>query len=102
MARPLRHRRGRIRCDLFPDFFADHHMEDLFLAPLLAVAILNFVHPAESLFAVPDRKSTRLNSSHVEISYAVFCLKKKNLACRIHFSCRLRLPRSLIWYSSGE
>src|SRR5204863_9909160 len=27
--------------------------------------------------APPDRKSTRLNSSHVEISYAVFCLKKK-------------------------
>src|SRR5690606_41670242 len=27
---------------------------------------------------VPDRKSTRLNSSHVKISYAVFCLKKKN------------------------
>src|SRR5690349_22136924 len=26
---------------------------------------------------VTDRKSTRLNSSHVEISYAVFCLKKK-------------------------
>ena len=25
-----------------------------------------------------DRKSTRLNSSHLEISYAVFCLKKKN------------------------
>src|SRR2546422_6352283 len=28
-----------------------------------------------------DRKSTRLNSSHGYISYAVFCLKKKNLAC---------------------
>src|SRR5207302_10697273 len=28
--------------------------------------------------AVEDRKSTRLNSSHVKISYAVFCLKKKN------------------------
>src|SRR5690625_6138520 len=27
---------------------------------------------------VTDRKSTRLNSSHVAISYAVFCLKKKN------------------------
>src|SRR3989442_9960159 len=27
--------------------------------------------------AVTDRKSTRLNSSHVRISYAVFCLKKK-------------------------
>src|SRR5207302_9596601 len=28
--------------------------------------------------AEKDRKSTRLNSSHVKISYAVFCLKKKN------------------------
>src|SRR5690606_40463399 len=28
-----------------------------------------------------DRKSTRLNSSHVKISYAVFCLKKKNKEC---------------------
>src|SRR5438874_6064835 len=30
----------------------------------------------EDLSDVQDRKSTRLNSSHVEISYAVFCLKK--------------------------
>src|SRR5947199_6914878 len=30
------------------------------------------------LRARPDRKSTRLNSSHLGISYAVFCLKKKN------------------------
>src|SRR5256886_11831883 len=29
-----------------------------------------------------DRKSTRLNSSHSQISYAVFCLKKKNQATR--------------------
>src|SRR5690349_23812825 len=29
------------------------------------------------LQTIRDRKSTRLNSSHVEISYAVFCLKKK-------------------------
>src|SRR5437667_2548792 len=28
-----------------------------------------------------DRKSTRLNSSHITISYAVFCLKKKNHWC---------------------
>src|SRR5437667_3799405 len=27
---------------------------------------------------IEDRKSTRLNSSHITISYAVFCLKKKN------------------------
>src|SRR5438309_9209801 len=37
-----------------------------------------------TVFAVPvlfgsDRKSTRLNSSHSSISYAVFCLKKKNI-----------------------
>src|SRR5699024_139852 len=31
-----------------------------------------------------DRKSTRLNSSHVSISYAVFCLKKKKKTDRIH------------------
>src|SRR5688572_32154740 len=30
-----------------------------------------------ALFALLDRKSTRLNSSHSQISYAVFCLKKK-------------------------
>src|SRR5437870_10928982 len=30
------------------------------------------------LLSLLDRKSTRLNSSHVAISYAVFCLKKKN------------------------
>src|SRR3712207_8633561 len=28
-----------------------------------------------------DRKSTRLNSSHANISYAVFCLKKKKISC---------------------
>src|SRR5947199_2570047 len=31
----------------------------------------------------PDRKSTRLNSSHLGISYAVFCLKKKNKKKRV-------------------
>src|SRR5438552_14730821 len=34
--------------------------------------------------AVGDRKSTRLNSSHQIISYAVFCLKKKTTAARHH------------------
>src|SRR6266496_3438479 len=33
--------------------------------------------PASSAVPFRDRKSTRLNSSHVEISYAVFCLKKQ-------------------------
>src|SRR3712207_7875602 len=40
-----------------------------------------------------DRKSTRLNSSHANISYAVFCLKKKKKMCQtistmcIHINC---------------
>src|SRR3712207_9343023 len=34
--------------------------------------------PAGLSLGRPDRKSTRLNSSHANISYAVFCLKKKN------------------------
>src|SRR2546430_9951941 len=38
-----------------------------------------------------DRKSTRLNSSHSQISYAVFCLKKKNNTTIINYvSCYLR------------
>src|SRR5690606_40720368 len=35
--------------------------------------------PFESALWRSDRKSTRLNSSHVKISYAVFCLKKKKI-----------------------
>src|SRR5882757_10567191 len=47
---------------------ADAHAADLVRPP-----------PGQDL--IPDRKSTRLNSSHANISYAVFCLKKKT-----HFS----------------
>src|SRR5256886_9128304 len=49
--------------------------------------------------AVGDRKSTRLNSSHSQISYAVFCLKKKKLipelvdVLRIYVQVRRRRPR---------
>src|SRR5258708_25854258 len=39
---------------------------------------LDRFRPAEAAELVEDRKSTRLNSSHQIISYAVFCLKKKN------------------------
>src|SRR2546430_11256168 len=37
--------------------------------------------------AIPDRKSTRLNSSHSQISYAVFCLKKKKKTNMILYRC---------------
>src|SRR3712207_8335650 len=40
--------------------------------------------PAGLEVQVGDRKSTRLNSSHANISYAVFCLKKKNFGTVFH------------------
>src|SRR3712207_7907804 len=39
-----------------------------------------------------DRKSTRLNSSHANISYAVFCLKKKNSHTPFHFVVHFSPP----------
>src|SRR5690242_21233257 len=47
---------------------------------------LRVVHRQRALHVdehVLDRKSTRLNSSHMSISYAVFCLKKKKKASRL-------------------
>src|SRR5690349_1097778 len=41
-----------------------------------------YIYPIEP--SLRDRKSTRLNSSHVEISYAVFCLKKKRKRTHMH------------------
>src|SRR3712207_8166773 len=41
-----------------------------------------------------DRKSTRLNSSHANISYAVFCLKKKTHKTHIHQSTNIRQKNS--------
>src|SRR3712207_8898494 len=38
-----------------------------------------------------DRKSTRLNSSHANISYAVFCLKKKKTYCQVDILSALHL-----------
>src|SRR2546430_7529411 len=42
------------------------------------------MRPPCSATTIPDRKSTRLNSSHSQISYAVFCLKKKKNINYIH------------------
>src|SRR3989442_9648711 len=43
-----------------------------------AGAVIPHLHSYVHDLVLGDRKSTRLNSSHVRISYAVFCLKKKN------------------------
>src|SRR5438874_5480206 len=78
----------------FFDCYADHRDLHSFptrrssdLPTTRIAGLCSSVLPAASCSSVPsivccvgrDRKSTRLNSSHVEISYAVFCLKKKKL-----------------------
>src|SRR2546422_7109703 len=52
--------------------------------------------PSSPILPRPDRKSTRLNSSHGYISYAVFCLKKKKKLKTTHHVVRdqLRQPRA--------
>src|SRR2546429_1313489 len=54
-------------------------------------------HLAEARAFATDRKSTRLNSSHGYISYAVFCLKKKN--CRPIIS--IDMVKVVIWRESS-
>src|SRR2546430_13284389 len=48
------------------------------LSPPLTELYWGFWWKPSNPFQSQDRKSTRLNSSHSQISYAVFCLKKKN------------------------
>src|SRR5437588_1023531 len=58
----------------------------------LALALAKLGHKVGLLDADvygPDRKSTRLNSSHTVISYAVFCLKKKKCRSSVHLLLRL-------------
>src|SRR3712207_7248000 len=54
------------------------------------------VDPLAALLEHPgqDRKSTRLNSSHANISYAVFCLKKKNTFIFLLYRYIIHLPVS--------
>src|SRR5438034_5481696 len=60
--------------------------------PRLLGVCLPELGPARSLRETRDRKSTRLNSSHTVISYAVFCLKKKKHTLTIR-SPRLVMQR---------
>src|SRR3712207_7994975 len=57
----------------FPDKSGGYFPEDLFSGAI----VVDAAHGGRDTGYV-DRKSTRLNSSHANISYAVFCLKKKN------------------------
>src|SRR5438067_8689446 len=57
-------------------------------------------HQRYCVLGLADRKSTRLNFSHVSISYAVFCLKKKNKRCSSqgHIELHVNLiDRYIVW-----
>src|SRR5690606_40627772 len=62
---------------LSPAVVADRRPEHTYPARALRLADERVETEPQELEVVRDRKSTRLNSSHVKISYAVFCLKKK-------------------------
>src|SRR5690554_7069998 len=69
--------------------------------PTESNTIISITKPALGTAADPidakvDRKSTRLNSSHVRISYAVFCLKKKKKKISKRYKkCELYIEQSL-------
>src|SRR5690349_23402137 len=71
------------------DWSSDVCSSDLWMCPSLpklfkiSIVITSRIILTSAIL-LPDRKSTRLNSSHVEISYAVFCLKKKKKKHKKH------------------
>src|SRR5437868_7252805 len=65
--------RVRTRRKALPRLVELFHQDE----PVERVAVMHAEAPEEAQQLRADRKSTRLNSSHVSISYAVFCLKKK-------------------------
>src|SRR2546430_11757674 len=67
---------------LFRSIFVGHRCLDL---RLIAEAVAVGVRDRGLSDLGPDRKSTRLNSSHSQISYAVFCLKKKKKQPHRHY-----------------
>src|SRR3712207_7977179 len=54
-----------------------HHHPGVGLASVASGAVTVYNEECDTTVYEADRKSTRLNSSHANISYAVFCLKKK-------------------------
>src|SRR5258708_18522256 len=83
--------RCRRRCKLLRQLMTDARQHALAEEPLVFDIVREHEHHA-------DRKSTRLNSSHQIISYAVFCLKKKKKKKREH---NVR-TNTLEWFSRGQ
>src|SRR5690349_23768517 len=66
---------------------AQHWIDPSDISALRLESEILVLQVSQALAQQRDRKSTRLNSSHVEISYAVFCLKKKKLISLNTSSC---------------
>src|SRR5437899_5965651 len=71
------------RSTLFPytTLFRSEHVVPILAVEGMHESELDVEHPHERVGE--DRKSTRLNSSHLGISYAVFCLKKKKKCTKL-------------------
>src|SRR3712207_7692317 len=67
-------RSGDTRLQIIPADIVGRHSDAVLASPLLGGLVEEILAGGDE---VEDRKSTRLNSSHANISYAVFCLKKK-------------------------
>src|SRR6266496_4198143 len=88
--------RYEVVCTLF--FFNDTATTEIYTLslhdalPIIAASVVDLPEPVVPVQRIrprrSDRKSTRLNSSHVEISYAVFCLQKKNAHSLSFDPCR--------------
>src|SRR2546430_13529389 len=79
------------RSTLFPysTLFRSREQMKAYFDPTFAVLL------GKRLFTLRDRKSTRLNSSHSQISYAVFCLKKKKTTSTDHEPSLPYTPRRI-------
>src|SRR5205809_3966860 len=79
------------KCCIFEDMM-EHNLQDtislLTRTPATLNALLRDLPETWTSRNEGDRKSTRLNSSHGYISYAVFCLKKKKSLLCIRLTCR--------------
>src|SRR5438552_11444468 len=74
--------RSRSAFDCFPEIFVRGR-----------VGSEHVMHVDVRILAATDRKSTRLNSSHQIISYAVFCLKKKKYSSELTTKIKDHEPR---------
>src|SRR5436853_5852422 len=79
---------GSIFADVLVVLWQGHGTEDVGLdfAAHVHPGTMNYQNLRHNVYLMccKDRKSTRLNSSHLGISYAVFCLKKKNKNYIVH------------------